>query len=228
MAKFQLQTPFKAISGKVGGNDGVVGFKTRTQNVFRRMVIPNNPDTAAQQAVRQAFTLASQAYSSLNDAQIAAWENLADALVREDSLDQPYKFFGNNAFLSVNMYRLLDGLAIENVAPFFFVAPAISIDSIGSLGADIQINVSDFATTDKVALRFSRPLSGAARGRETDVSFITNDPADSIVTSDSSSIVITPDRWSLSTGDRVAISAQSLSSEYLFGQRRFVSSIVIQ
>ncbi|HRJ27266.1 MAG TPA: hypothetical protein PLO61_07145 [Fimbriimonadaceae bacterium] len=75
MAKANLSVLFLDLRGKAGN---VVFRKTKDGIIVAPRSRNNNPQTAAQQAVRSAFTSATRQWRNLTPAQVQAWENWAN------------------------------------------------------------------------------------------------------------------------------------------------------
>jgi len=74
MAKINLAPFISSISGRMGG---VVYKNTRYGTALSAYESPSNPNTAAQRAVRNSFTKATQAWRNLTPAQAGAWNTWA-------------------------------------------------------------------------------------------------------------------------------------------------------
>lgn len=111
-------------SGTIGG---VLTFsKWKGRPYVRSRVIPNNPKTQSQLAVRSVMKFLSQIWSDLAPADQATWQILADQA----------KYSPFNAFTSFNMSNWRDGLTPSKQAPAARVtAPAtitgVTADAIG-------------------------------------------------------------------------------------------------
>lgn len=114
--KFVLEMPVKVASGSMSRQPGIVFFPWRGLVLGRQHVIPRNPQTADQVAIRNYFTQGAQGFQSITLTQKQNWAAYA--------LNHPHLFFGKeitipeiSAFQKVNMYRLIDGQSISNDAP---------------------------------------------------------------------------------------------------------------
>lgn len=74
MALLKLGAFADSLSGKSGNT---VFRKTKSGTVVSDHVIPDNPNTLAQQGVRNNFSRATTNFSNLTDAQVAAWNEYA-------------------------------------------------------------------------------------------------------------------------------------------------------
>jgi len=84
---------------------------------LRNRVIPTNPVTEAQTAVRDQFSNVTQAWRELTEAQRAQWNAFGPEIVRTDSLGETYTLNGQTAFMYVNRNRITCGQAILEDAP---------------------------------------------------------------------------------------------------------------
>jgi hypothetical protein len=83
MAKTTLGPVFRKASGKLGN---VVIVRSREGTVIRELVIPRNPQTPAQIAVRTALKKSAQAFETFNAAQEAEWERYAQREAERDDV----------------------------------------------------------------------------------------------------------------------------------------------
>jgi hypothetical protein len=89
-------------------------------------VIPTNPQTALQTAVRGNLGALSSAYRGLSEAQRAAWTALGAQITRTDSLGEPYTLNGIQAYVSSNRNRYTTGLAVISDAPALPTIPTLT------------------------------------------------------------------------------------------------------
>ena len=147
----------------VGQLSGSQGNTTASHNkfgsFFRNRIIPVDPRTAKQLAVRALIQGFSEFWRTLSDAQRDSWRFLGDQMARLDSQGQNYTLTGLQAFTSINMNRDVLGLAISQDAPALDVPtliysitpaaagfpPALEIDSNVVLAASqsIVLDASD-------------------------------------------------------------------------------------
>lgn len=99
MAKAELSVLLQALSGKAGN---VVFTKSKDGTHVRPHTKGTNPNTPAQQLIRENFTKASGIYRTFNATQLQAWKNYASYLTVTDKLDgsksKPTAF---NAFMKL-------------------------------------------------------------------------------------------------------------------------------
>ena len=77
--KFIPQFPVQQLSGHDGQPNGLVAMRSNGIDIFRRYVVPMNPQTSEQDLVRSAFTISAQAFKLLTDNQRATWTTWAQA-----------------------------------------------------------------------------------------------------------------------------------------------------
>lgn len=223
--KLRVAAPFDAVSGKVGGNEGVVGYLIRGRQVGRDMVRPTNPDTSPQQNIRTIFSSISNQYKSISGAQETDWSNLADNFTLIDPLGAEYKPYTNNAYMLVNLYRQLDAQAITDVAPAFSARPAVtSIDQAEVVGGNLQITISHNLTTgggaDLVFVRVTPSLGSARRKARQNEYRILTDPTNESITAATASpqtVVLAMDNFTLAAEEYLGIEVRTLSSVYVPG-----------
>ena len=114
--KVKLNPMYEAASGKGGGG---VQLPTKYGQIVRSMVIPANPKTARQQAVRQNFTTISQAWSgTLTEAERTGWQTLANGTELPTRFsDGSYSLSAKNLHASLNRTRTELGLGLLTAAP---------------------------------------------------------------------------------------------------------------
>jgi hypothetical protein len=84
---------------------------------FRERVIPTNPQSTRQQAVRGGVTTLSGQWRTLTDAQRTAWNAYGDTVTKVNQLGTPYSPSGINAYVGANTERAAQGLALISAAP---------------------------------------------------------------------------------------------------------------
>lgn len=92
------------VSDASGKSAGTVFSKWRTRSYVRRLVTPGNPNTAAQQAIRNAFIVQTDRFLRFNSDLVQSWRNFAagkpltdrsafiGATVQEKRLATPWPF----------------------------------------------------------------------------------------------------------------------------------------
>lgn len=148
----------KYVPGPMFGQfSGSQGNTTASHNKFgsftRNRVIPVDPRTAKQLAVRALIQGFSEFWRTLSQAQRDGWKFLGDQMTRLDTQGQSYTLTGLQAFTSLNMNRDVLGLAVSQDAPaldvptlVYTIAPAaaagtqfFTIDSAVALAATQSI-----------------------------------------------------------------------------------------
>lgn len=100
---------------------GSLAGQTSSRNRFgqyrRSRAIPVNPNTSAQQAARDDFSAASQAWRGLTQAQRDAWAAFAATRPRTNSLGQTIYLTGHQTFVSLRSLMAACGLTLPTVPP---------------------------------------------------------------------------------------------------------------
>lgn len=117
-------------SALIGRLSRSAGATTASHNRFgaylRNRVMPTNPATAAQMAIRTNLTTLSQTWRTLTGAQRAGWASLGAMIIRTDSLGQTYDLTGFQAYLLVNRNLLTYGGTTVSDAPAYSPPAAIT------------------------------------------------------------------------------------------------------
>lgn len=188
MAIVKLRDPYEKIAGKVGGDDGNVLFVSLGRQFLRNMVIPENPDTANQQIIRNLLTQAAQAFGSLTDNERAAWVTYATNHPKKDSFGDDYTLQEMAAYVEVNVLRLINAQAISDVAPS--TDPPWTVSDITGVtwdagGPTIEITFTHTNTTVSngfVKIEIAGPFASAQRNaRDTDFRLVDGPAAGSVV-----------------------------------------------
>lgn len=132
------------ISGKLGGK---VYSRNRYGAYVRELAIPTQPQTTPQVLQRGRISSASDAWRGLTADQRLQWLSFAAQISRTDRLGQVISYNGFNAFMLLNVERLVAGLSLLSTPPDMWdgIQPdglgwsveddAISLDIITSGGA---------------------------------------------------------------------------------------------
>ncbi len=109
----------------VGDLSGSIGSTTASRNkfgqYFRSKVIPVNPNTTRQQAVRTRFaTLVARWNDTLTEAQRIAWNLWAQNTTIQGKDGNPINVTGQNAYIRFNTARLQVSGAIVDAGPIIF------------------------------------------------------------------------------------------------------------
>jgi hypothetical protein len=141
MAKFVSQV-YSEIRGSV---NGVTYARNRFGLYARSKASPVQPRTPAQSERRAQLTVLSQRWRTLDESLRAEWRALADELTRSDALGLTYRLTGLQAYLQVNLWRALLGLAPQDNPPPQLDAP--SPISIQGFSFDTDANILDIVFT---------------------------------------------------------------------------------
>lgn len=155
------------ISGKLGGN---VFSRTKGGAVIRNRVVPTNPQTVAQQAVRAIFGAISSAWRALTAEERESWNSSAQDYPYQNALGESKILSGKALFQKLNNNLLYAGQSILSspLAPQGVNAPVTtSMFIIERNAAGTGFNVGDvevdLATsgdnTTIVVLEMTPPLS---------------------------------------------------------------------
>lgn len=116
---------------------GSAGALTASHNrggyYLRQRVIPVNPNSDAQRALRTTFSAAVVAYSGLSAVNRDGWKVWADNTPFTDSLGDPRPVTGQNAFIGSYTLKTQAGLAPVTAAPSTFNRGALGDVSLGSV-----------------------------------------------------------------------------------------------
>lgn len=99
---------------KIGGH---VASKNKAGNYLRTRVTPTNPNSTAQQSVRNQLTQISQAWRSLTEAQRAGWQAAAISFPYTDVFGNSKQYSGSNLFSKLNGNLLNVGETLMEDAP---------------------------------------------------------------------------------------------------------------
>ncbi len=170
MAKLRLAPFLEAMSGRMGG---VVYKSTRFGTEMAEFEAPTNPNTAAQQAVRNNFKKSTQQWRTLNVTQATAWRDYADELsIEEDITQKKYKSRGFNTF--VRLAARWYAVNASGTAPTTPPATAFAGDTITVTAESENPGVIDFTASapngtnittalllQKVSSAIADPVDGA-------------------------------------------------------------------
>jgi len=141
MAKFVSQI----VSEIRGSINGVTFARNRFGQYARAKASPVQPRTPAQTERRAQLTVLSQRWRTLDEALRSEWRALADELTRSDTLGMTYRLTGLQAYLQVNLWRALLGLAPQDNPPPQLAAP--NPVSIRAINYDIDQNILNIEFT---------------------------------------------------------------------------------
>jgi len=143
-----------------GSYAGVTSSHNRAGQYVRNRRTPTNTPTARRTTIRSAFGAASSGWSSLTDAQRAAWQAAADAHPITDALGQSIKLTGHQLYVSVNTQLVQVGSSPVATPPSDFSV----FDLTGSTGTFSVAGGCVLALNgaggddDFVLISFSKPL----------------------------------------------------------------------
>jgi hypothetical protein len=234
MALTQLESPFRSFHGRNEVVGGQVCYSIADRNFARSFVIPDNPASAFQQSIRSFFTLASQAFSLLTNAERALWETLSVDLPLVDIFGQSYARTAKGAYVAVNVLRQLDAQAITDVAPASITqaAPTAITDLTFTAGTTNNFIFTHSNADGFFLLRASQTLPGLQRhARTNDYRLVSVAAINSLVARAASpqtvSIVGADRRQIYAAAARVSVAIQSLSVGYVPGQFITAELIVV-
>lgn len=212
------------MSGSDGKIGGFVHMKLLGFPVARRHVLPAQPRTTAQVNVRAYLTAASQAFGSLTTPERAAWETLAN-LMTHSHLGFTYTPYAINAYISVNVWRQLDGQAIDDAAPSALAG--FTGSSIGTVGYIAGTTVFSFilvhngtAAVGFWAVSITPALASAQRAaRPSDYRLGMATTADAIiaVSATPQTVELTGPIYTWTDGQYMAIKVVPLGAAYSYG-----------
>jgi hypothetical protein len=139
MAKFVSQI----VSEIRGSINGVTFARNRFGLYARSKASPVQPRTPAQTERRAQLTVLSQRWRTLEESLRSEWRALADELTRSDALGLTYRLTGLQAYLQVNLWRALLGIAPQDNPPAQLAAP--NPVSIQSISFDTDQNILNIA-----------------------------------------------------------------------------------
>lgn len=232
MALVTMQFPIDQARGKFGGNNGSVLYPLGSRMISRDFVIPNFAPSDLRNAWLSYTSAASAAFSLISDAERAAWQALADQFDRSDAFSQSYAVTAQQAYVSVNTYRIANGQATTDTAPAFSnpLAPEISQLDLDTASGNVQISFATAFVQDSICLcRFSNALPSIQRNaRRNDIAVKTSTFAASMVSvSAAANTVTVPGTIFVGAGAEfeVGVEVAFLSTAYVIGQRSFVGNI---
>lgn len=145
------------LSGTLGG---IVASHNRFGTYFRAHVIPTDPSTSLQNAIRTAFTtLVNLWTNTLTDVQRISWNTWAANVPFTDVIGNEIFLTGQNAYIRNNVPRLQAALTRVDAAPTTFNNgnPVTTVQGIlGGLG------IGDFLPIDGAVVSMQANLSGSA------------------------------------------------------------------
>lgn len=219
--QYRTYFPVDQIAGHDGHTAGVVYYRNNGLDCCRKHVVPANPQTSEQVAIRSLLTQASQAFKDITDAERASWAVYA-AAHPETYLDSEFTLQEMAAYVKINVIRLIDSAAISDTAPSVdagFTATALGSISYATGTTTFEVQVTHNGTNGvgywKVEL--TGTLASAQRNpRKSDWRLGKGIHADSIVgvTTSPQTIQINPPIFTWANNDWMAVRVTALSDDY--------------
>lgn len=154
----------KYIPGPMFGQfSGSQGNTTAAHNKFgsylRNRIIPADPATAKQLAIRALIQSFSEAWRELTESQRLGWGTLGDQMTRLDTQGSSYTLTPLQAFTSVNMNLDLIGQALLDDAPALLVPSLLYTFALAAtagitaltIASDISLAATEFLVVDASA-----------------------------------------------------------------------------
>lgn len=142
---------------------GSIGGITASHNLggayFRNRVVPTNPNTVQQQAIRSSVgQLTSLWLNTLTGAERVAWDLYAANVPLLDALGEPINVSGLNMYVRSNVPRLQAALPRQDAAPSTFNLgdfTAVSVSSLSEATQNVNVEFTegdDWVTEDNSSL----------------------------------------------------------------------------
>jgi hypothetical protein len=211
------------ISGKVGLNVDMPG---RYGQVRRNWVIPSNPETAAQLAVRSRLATCISGFKSLTQAQQDTWNSAARAQSTRSRLGTNGPMTGLQLYTKLNSTLLMLGQEAITAPPGVTVLgdPAPQGLVITNTGGTIALKLTcPTSPGENTVLRGAAPVSSAVR-RTPQVQVLGTCPAPAQGSATITSLY-TAKHGTPVEGDQIFITAEVMVNGYL-GVRRVMSAVV--
>lgn len=163
MAKAELGVLLQDLRGKAGNT---VFAKSRDGIIVKPRVTPANPDTPAQQLVRENLTRAGAEWKTYGASTVQAWYNYAQTITKTNRVSsKKYHSTPFNAFveLTAKLLQYNPTATIPSTPPTAsFVGDNISI-SAGAGTGKVTFTASAANSTDSVTEFLLQPLASATR-----------------------------------------------------------------
>lgn len=221
--KLRLAYPVEYIHGALSKQPGIVAFPWRNLQCARAWVKPANPNSTDQAAIRNILAQCAQGYQLITAENRASWTAFAAANPRA-FYTKEYALPEISAFVAVNSYRLINGVAISNTPPtdtadFLATDITTAVYAAGATTLTITAAHTGSTTTNRNWIVYiTRSLPSAVRRvRKGDYVLADGVATGSIVALSASpqAIVITTPRFADWTdGDYIGIKLVPLSPEY--------------
>lgn len=147
MAKIKYSALVSDMRNKLNGS---VLSKNRYGSYMRNKVTPVNPQTTAQQEVRQRLGSLSSAWGGLTEAQRSSWRALAPSFPFTDIFGDQKELSGQVLFVKLNSNLMKIGDAINTAAPVkdsipeLFISSLVAEETAGAL-VGLDLTMSDTA-----------------------------------------------------------------------------------
>lgn len=144
-----------------GSYAGVTSSHNRAGQYVRNRRTPTNTPTARRTAIRTAFGAGSSGYSSITDAQRAAWAAAADAHPITDRLGSSITLTGHQLYVAVNTQLVNCGASSVAVPPSSFAVFSVSgTTAVFSVASGFTLTpVTTGGATDHMLIAFTKPTS---------------------------------------------------------------------
>jgi len=137
------------VTAASGSIRGCTASRNRSGAYFRGRVVPVNPGSIQQNAVRNNLAALVAAWTStLTQAERDAWSLWADNTPQTDPLGQTYHMTGQNAFIGMNAVRNQGGEATLLVAPAVFSGAVLTPPNMTAADQSLQQLTIAFTNTD--------------------------------------------------------------------------------
>lgn len=221
--KATLAMPVKTLHGAMSKQPGLVASVWRGLQTFRQWVKPANPQSVNQVLIRNILTQAAQGFQTISAENKASWAAWAAENPRYWQA-QAYELPEIAAYVAINVYRLIDGVALSDTPPTDtpdFVGTDLDTFAYVSGTTTLSFVVTHTAAvvTNKMwVVKITRSLASAVRKpRDNDFVLVDGVTTDSIidVTASPQTISVTTPRFAdWVTLDNMAIKVIPLSPQY--------------
>jgi len=149
--------------GKIGGH---VASKNAAGAFFRTKVTPSNPQTAAQSSARALFSLISQGWAALTQAQRNAWNNAVSDWQRTNVFGDLKQPTGKALYQRLNNQAQSAGLSAVTTVPAKGELPddIVSAVAIDTTAETITLTGANTDASTQVCLWATAPLSAGTNG----------------------------------------------------------------
>lgn len=151
-----------AMTGTMSGSlGGVTASHNRGGQYLRQRVVPTNPNTTPQAAVRSYMGSSNSTWQMLTDSDRALWNNYAANVPTVDSLGQELVLTGQQMFIRSNITRNRIGLNAPAAGPTIFNRgqPVVLIQS-AIAGDPQELGIATAALSSKVVFMDAIDSSG--------------------------------------------------------------------